>query len=105
MANVDWNGIEAKTVTLARTILQGYVQEATSGMRAFQAEAQAQIDEWLEQLRNHEITEKNFRSLVRGERDLAEMQALKQAGLTQVAIDTFTRGFMEIIVNAAIAAI
>src|SRR5438045_389736 len=105
MANIDWNSIEAQTVTLAKTILQGYVQEATSGMRAFQAETQGQIAEWLDQLHKGEITEKNFRSLVRGERDLAEMHALKQAGLTQIAIDTFTRGFMEIVINAALAAI
>jgi hypothetical protein len=47
----------------------------------------------------------NFESLVRGERDLAEMHALKQVGLGQVALDTFTKGFMEIVLNAALSAI
>jgi hypothetical protein len=36
---------------------------------------------------------------------LAEMRALKQAGLAQVQIDTFTSGFLDILVGAATAAI
>lgn len=105
MANIDWHGIETQTVKLAETLLRGYAAQASSDARAFQARAQQQIAEWLEELRNNEITEKNFASLLRGERDLAEMIALKQAGLAQVALDTFTNGFIEIVLNAALAAI
>jgi len=105
MANIDWHGIETQTATLAESLLKGYAKEATTDARAVQARAQQQIAEWLEELANKEITQKNFASLVRGERDLAEMRALKQAGLAQVALDTFTSGFMEIVLNAALAAL
>ena len=45
------------------------------------------------------------RGLVRGQKDLAQMKALKQAGLAQVSIDTFTNGVLDIVINAAFAAI
>ena len=105
MANIDWQGVEKQTVDLARLLLKGYVKEAASDARSFQARAQQQIAQWLDELRRGEITEKNFASLVRGERDLAEMMALKQTGLAQIALDTFINGFIEIVLNAAIAAI
>ncbi len=42
---------------------------------------------------------------MRGEKDLAEMRGLKQAGLAQVSIDTFTNGVLEIAINAIMAAV
>ena len=33
------------------------------------------------------------------------MKALKQTGLAQVSIDTFTNGVLDIVINAAFAAI
>ncbi len=76
-----------------------------SDAQAFRTKAEQQLAEWVTELAKNEITQKNLQSLVRGERDLAEMAALKQAGLAQVALDTFTNGFMEIVLNAALAAI
>jgi len=105
MAQIDWKNIESQTVTLAKTLLNGYAQQATQDARDFQAKAEQQIAEWLGDLAKGDITKKKFTSLVRGERDLAEMRALKQVGLAQVALDTFTNGFMEIVLNAALAAI
>jgi hypothetical protein len=105
MPNIDWSNIEKETVTLAKTILHGYAGEALKDAQAFRVRVEQQMHEWSQDLRNGEITQKNFASLVRGERDLAEMQALKQVGLAQVALDTFTSGFMEIVLNAALAAI
>ncbi len=105
MANVDWTNIEKQTATLAETLLNGFTKQAMSDARDFQSRAQKQIAEWLVDLANGDITKKNFESLVRGERDLAEMHALKQVGLGQVALDTFTKGFMEIVLNAALSAL
>ncbi|SRR6266478_2663085 len=105
MANIDWNEIEKQAATLARTILGGFVQQATNDAQAFRVRAEQQIASWLQELRDGEITKKNFESLVRGERDLAEMNALKQAGLAHAAVDAFTSGLMEIVVTAALAAI
>lgn len=90
---------------LAKTLFKTNAKRAATDGRAFLEATKAQVSIWLEQLAAGEITPKNFESLVRGERDLARMQALKEAGLTQVAIDTFTRGVIDIIINAALATI
>jgi hypothetical protein len=105
MAAIDWKQIEKDTATLAKTLLKGFAKQAVSDARDFQKRAETQMLEWLQDLANGDITKKNFESLVRGERDLAEMHALKDAGLAQVALDTFTQGFMEIVLNAALAAV
>jgi hypothetical protein len=105
MPDIDWKNIERQTASLAQTILGGFVQQATKDAQAFRVRAEQQIAGWLQELRDGEITKKNFESLVRGERDLAEMHALKQAGLAHAALDAFTSGFMEIVLTAALAAI
>ena len=105
MANIDWNGIETQTATLAETLLRGFASQAASGVKEFKAEAEQNIPRWRNQLKKGQITEKNLASLVRGERDLAEMRALQQAGIGQMALDTFANGFIEIVLNAALAAI
>lgn len=105
MANIDWKGIETQTATLAETLLRGFASQAVSGVKEFKFEAEQNIIRWLDELRKGQITKKNFASLVRGERDLAEMRALQKVGIDQVALDTFVSGFIEIVLNAALAAI
>ncbi|OYW29628.1 MAG: hypothetical protein B7Z47_04575 [Chthoniobacter sp. 12-60-6] len=97
--------IEKDIAALAKTLFKQFAKQAEADGKAFLETTKAQTEEWLQELAAGEISEKNFESLVRGERDLAEMTALKQAGLAQVSIDTFTRGVIDIIVNAALAAI
>lgn len=105
MPDIDWKEIEKRTAALAETILRGFVEQAVADARDFQQKAEKQIAEWLVDFAHGDITQKNLESLVRGERDLAEMRALKQAGLSRVALDTFTQGFIEIVLNVALAAI
>ena len=97
--------IAQQTVTLAKTLVKGFVNQAVQDSQAFLQQTESDISTWLQDLRQGDITQKNFESLVRGEKDLAEMRALKQAGLEQVAIDTFVNGFIQIVINVALSAI
>lgn len=92
-------------INLAETLFKKNAKRATKDAKAFLKTSEEQLTIWFKQLEQGEITQKNFDSLVRGERDLAEMEALKQLGLSKVAIDTFTRGVIDIIINAVKAAI
>lgn len=105
MNQTTLNKIEKDIAALAKTLFKQFAAQAAADGKAFLNTTKAQTEEWLRELADGEISEKNFQSLMRGERDLAEMAALKQAGLAQVAIDTFTRGVIDIIINAALAAI
>jgi len=105
MSSVDWKSIEEQTAILAKVLLKGFAEQAVQDAVDFRAKAEQHIAEWRLDLANGDITKKNFESLVRGERELAEMHALKQKGLSKVALDTFTNGFIEIVLNAALAAV
>jgi hypothetical protein len=97
--------IAQQAVTLANTLVKGFVNQAVQDSQAFLQQTENDIATWLQDLRQGNITQKNFESLVRGEKDLAEMGALKQAGLGQVAIDTFVNGFIQIVINVALSSI
>jgi hypothetical protein len=108
MAKLDeniWKNIEQQTVTLAETLLKGYTDQAWKDSKTFLSQAENDIATWLQDLKNGDITQKNFESLVRGEHDLAQMTALKQIGLAKATIDTFVNGFIQIVINAALGAI
>ena len=91
--------------TLAATTVKKFANQAVSDGEAFVATTQEQIANWAEQLANDQISQKNFESLVRGEKDLAEMQGLEEAGLAQASIDSFINGVIEIVINAVLGAI
>jgi ribosomal protein L9 len=108
MANLS-NDIKTQILqqaaALAQTLVTKFVNQAVQDGSAFLQQTENDIATWLEDLKNGDITQKNFESLVRGESDLAKMEALKQAGLGQVAIDTFVNGFIQIVINVAVAAV
>jgi hypothetical protein len=67
--------------------------------------SKSDLQRWVEELAREEIDRDEFQSLVEGQLDVAEMQALKQAGLAAVQIESFVNGVVDIVVNAAFAAL
>jgi hypothetical protein len=57
------------------------------------------------QLAAWQITKEEFDDLMLDQKALAKMEALKQTGLTQAAIDQFVNGAINILLSAAISAI
>jgi len=97
--------IAQQATALAKTLFAKFVQQAVQDGNAFLTQTENDIATWLQDLKNGDITQKNFESLVRGESDLAKMETLKQTGLGKVAIDTFVNGFVQIVINVALASI
>src|ERR1700730_13436052 len=106
MANIDniLKSIEEQTKSLAERLFKQYTQQALSDMKGFLQKTKDDLGRWASELAQNKIDADEFKSLVEGELDVAEMRALKQAGLAQVQIDTFTSGVLDIIVTAAVAA-
>lgn len=97
--------IEEQSRALAEKLFKQYAKEALTDVRDFLRKSKADLERWNQQLARHEIDKDEFKSLVHGQLDVAEMRALKQAGLAQVRIDMFTSGIFDIVVNAVLAAI
>ena len=109
MANIDVGSIlklvENQSKALAEKLFKQYTHQAVSDVRDFLQKSAVNLKRWVEELARGDLDKDEFVSLVKGQADVAEMRALKQAGLAAVQIDTFTNGVLDIIVNAAFAAI
>ena len=109
MANIDigsiLKSIEDQSKALAEKLFKQYTHQALSDVRDFLEKSKDALKRWVEDLDRGDIDKDEFESLIKGQADLAEMRALKQAGLAAVQIDTFTNGVLDIIVSAAFAAI
>ena len=107
MANIDTilKSVEDQSKALAEKLFKQYTHQAVSDVRDFLQKSAVNLKRWVEELARDDLDKDEFESLIKGQADLAEMRALKQAGLAAVQIDTFTNGVLDIIVNAAFAAI
>jgi hypothetical protein len=109
MANIDINGIfksvEDQTKALAQQQFKQYTQQAVGDVKDWLQKSKDDLKRWIEELAKGEIDKDEFQSLVQGQIDVAEMRALKQAGLAAVQIESFVNGVIDIVVNAAFAAI
>src|SRR6202040_3752411 len=109
MANVDIGSIlklvENQSKALAEKLFKQYTHQAVNDVRDFLQKSAVNLKRWVEELARGDLDKDEFESLVKGQADVAETRALKQAGLAAVQIDTFTNGVLNIIVRAAFAAI
>jgi hypothetical protein len=107
MPNTDaiLKSIEDQSKALAQKLFRQFTKQAVTDTRDFLDKTRSDIERWAGEFARKEIDEDDVGSLLRGQKDLAEMQALKQTGLAQVSIDTFTNGVLEIAVTAITAAI
>ena len=107
MANIDHilQAAGAQMADLAKSLFNQYRNQAIADGKALLAQTKAQLTLWVNALELKEMDKDEFASLVRGKKDDAEMHALKQAGLSDVAIDKFVNGVMNIVIDSAFAAV
>ena len=106
---IDINGIlktiEDQTKALAQQKIKNYSQQALADVKSTLQDSKDDLERWVGELARGEIDKDEFESLVQGQLDVAKMQALKQAGLAEVQIESFVNGVIDIVVNAAMSAI
>lgn len=74
---------------------------AVNDGRAFLEKSKADLERWTKMLAKGDLTRDDFKWLVIGKKDLAELVALKQKGLAKVALDRFVNGLIDTIVSTA----
>jgi hypothetical protein len=97
--------VEDQAKALAQQKIKDYSQQALADVKNTLQDAKEDLKRWVEELARGEIDKDEFESLVQGQIDVAKMQALKQAGLAEVQIESFVNGVIDIVVNAAMSAI
>jgi hypothetical protein len=103
LSNSIHNKIAQKTATLSEVLFDGFSREAVQDGDDFLKETGKVIAKWLKSHREGDITQQNFESLVRSEKHHAELLALRQAGVDEVALGIFLDAFIQIVINAALA--
>jgi hypothetical protein len=104
MSKIDFNQIEKDVATLATNDFKKFAAQGIKDGKAFLAETQDDLVSLAQDRATGEITELEYQNGLREVRVLAKMEAIKQAGLAQVAIDNFTNGIVDIVTKAALAA-
>jgi predicted translin family RNA/ssDNA-binding protein len=102
---VDWNQVSREVAKLGEDIFQKRIKGATDDALDFLKKVEKDVIKLNLQLTAGQITKEEFDDLMSDQKALAKMEALKQKGLTQVAIDQFVNGAIDILVSAAISAI
>ena len=91
MKQIDWDAIakdvEQQVLTLAEEIFKEYASAATADAETFMESSKESLAKWSRLLISEDIDEGEFQSLaVKGQLDVAELHAMKQAGLARSAL-------------------
>lgn len=103
MASLEdfFNALKTEIVELAEYSWNTYKEAAVDDGNAFVEKAKGDLERWTTMLSKGLLTRDDFEWLVVGKKDLAELVALKQAGLAKVALDRFVNGLVDTVVSTA----
>jgi hypothetical protein len=94
--------LEDGTKDLAKKTLKGFTPEALRDSKEFLRKTEEDLKRWTKLLASGELTQEDFEWLVLGKKDLAELHALKEAGIAVVRIDRFRNALMDLTIDTAL---
>jgi hypothetical protein len=94
--------LEDDIVDLADAHFDELREQAVQDGEAFLDRTEADLKRWTTLLETGRLSREEMASLVRGQKDLARMNALKQAGLAAVEATRFRDALLERVVSTAV---
>ena len=94
--------VKSDLLEFANENIVEYKEELLKDGNAFIEKSKEDIERWAEELAAGDLSEKDFKYLLKGKKDLAEMEALKQLGLSRVRIDKIKNGLLDVVVGSAV---
>ena len=82
--------------------LEEYKDEILKDGNAFVEKTKEDLQRWAEGLASGALSQADFEFLLKGKKDLAKMEALKQLGLSKIRITKITNGIMDVVVGSAV---
>lgn len=86
----------------AKENLEEYKDELLKDGTNFIEKTKSDLERWTEGLESGALSPADFEFLLKGKKDLAEMESLKQLGLSQIRLDKISNGIIDIITGSAI---
>ena len=94
--------LEGAVKQLAAKEWSSFAGAATKDGQAFVAKVRDNLRKWTAQLAGGKLSKEDFEDLVRGEQDLAELTALKDAGLLEAKLQQFQSDLLNTVVATAV---
>ena len=94
--------IKDDLLEFAKENLEEYKDELLKDGNEFVKKAKKDLERWTEGLANGALSKADFEFLLKGKRDLAEMEALKQLGLSKIRVNRITNGVIDVVVGSAV---
>lgn len=74
-----------------------YKEDILKDAGAFAAKTRDDLEKWAKMLKEGELSPADFEYLLKAKKDLAEMEALKQKGLTQAKLDKLKADILDVV--------
>ena len=100
-----FDNLKKEIASLAKKTFEDNVKEAKKDGQKILDVLKTQLQRYIEQLANGELTQKEFKDLILGQKAELEMTALKRAGITLVEADKFKADVLNLITNTIIGLI
>jgi len=94
--------IKDDLLEFAKENLEEYKDELLKDGNAFVKKTKIDLERWTEGLASGALSKNDFEFLLKGKKDLAEMEALKQLGLSKIRINKITNGVIDVVVGSAV---
>jgi len=103
MANFDdfIDALKEGAKKLAGETFDGFEDQAKKDAEDFIEKSKEDLKRWTKLLAQGDINEQDVSDLVLAKKALAEMFALRQAGLTLIKLERFRKGFINLVVDTA----
>jgi len=97
-----FDNLKKEIASLAKKTFADNVKEAKKDGQAILDLLKSQLKRYTQQLANGELTNKEFKDLILGQKSEIEMAALKRAGITLVEADKFKAAVLNLITSTLI---
>ena len=99
------NSIMSGVKDLAKTEGQDFIKRAQSDATNFITETKDKLQEWTKALARGDLAKDEFIHLVKGQKELAQMNALTELGISKTKIQRFRDDLINLVSDSALKAI
>ena len=94
--------IKSDLLDFAKENLNEYKDELLKDGNAFVKKTKEDLERWTAALETGALSQADFEFLLKGKKDFAEMESLKQLGLSKIRISKITNGVIDVVVGSAV---
>ena len=96
-----FNTLKDGVVDIVKDEAGEFLDQAKDDGKAFLDESKDRLKKWTVMLKEGKLDKEDFAFLIKGQKDLAKMNALTQAGMAAIQIDRIRVAVIDLVIKAA----